>query len=108
MEFLLVGGADLFDLGAALESELARVEEDEEHAALLDDLVVGFLPLTESGHDGQTVGEARGDHAVEEALPFRLGDRGTVGFGGTEEEFAADPWLFVGLRETIVAGGVGN
>src|SRR5829696_10300343 len=66
----LVGGADRLDLGVALLPRRARVEEQDDLTALLNDVAVRFLPLASGLEDGEPLWEARGDFRVDERLPL--------------------------------------
>ena len=68
MELLLVEIADLFELGAGLPAGIGRVEDDEEHAALLADRPLTVLPLAETRQERQTVREAGRNLVVEEGV----------------------------------------
>src|SRR5215207_5452091 len=65
LELSLVGSPNRLDLTVALVDCLARVEEDDDLAALLDDVAVLFLPLTVAAEDSQPLGKARRDLCVE-------------------------------------------
>ena len=86
---LLVRLADLFDLLAAVPSRLDRVEQNQEHRALLDDHAAGAAELSKPHQEGQAVREARGDLVVDKLLKFFRGHLGAVGPGGPEEQFRA-------------------
>ena len=88
-ESLLVGGADRLDLGVALRLGRVRIKEEDDLAALLDDVAVSFLPLAGSLQDGQPLREARGDFRVDERFPLSRGDRRAVRLSTAEEELGA-------------------
>src|SRR5262245_35070657 len=88
LEDLLVGLPDLLDQPAAFPPRLVRVEEDQQHGALLDGDPGGAAELSEAGHQREAVGKSRGDTLVEELLELGLADD-AIRFRRTEEQLGA-------------------
>src|SRR5882762_5883093 len=87
LEMALVRPADLLDPVAGV-LVVQRVEQDDDERLLLDRPGLAE-PLPLAGELGQTIGKARGDRAVEEAVELRAVDRRALWPVGAEVELGA-------------------